>query len=119
VSSGFTFDTSNFTSAAHMERQLDRAIHATVKYWDGPIETHMKHHAPWTDRTTNARNGLFAIAKKLAKGIYVIILGHSVDYGIYLEEGTEHMRARPIIRPTMAEYGPKVVATLTKILDRL
>jgi hypothetical protein len=29
------------------------------------------------------------------------------------------MRARPIIRPTMAEYGPKVVATLTKILDRL
>jgi hypothetical protein len=117
VSSGFHLDTSHFTSAAHMQRQLERAIFATVKYWDGPIETHMKHNAPWTDRTTNARNGLFAVAKKLAKGVYAIILGHSVDYGIYLEEKNNGKYA--IIRPTMAEYSPRVIGTLTKILDRL
>jgi hypothetical protein len=29
------------------------------------------------------------------------------------------MKARPIIVPTMETYGPKVIKTLNKILDRL
>ena len=102
-----------------MDRKLNRAIFAVAKYYDGRAEAHMKHHAPWTDRTTNARNGLFAKAAKLAKGTYAIILAHSVTYGIYLENGTRKMRARPIIVPTMRLYAPKVMASLTKILDRL
>lgn len=123
MASSFTWDTSNFESPKHMEQKLQRALYATVKYWDGPAERHMKHNAPWTDRTTNARNGLFAIAQKSRRGImestFAIVLGHTVDYGVYLEEGTENMRARPIIRPTIALFSPKVIATLTKILDRM
>jgi HK97 gp10 family phage protein len=114
----FSFDTSKFHSVKVMEKELKRAVFATMKFYQGPAEAYMKHHAPWRDRTTNARNGLKARARKSAR-LFVLILFHTVDYGIYLERGTENMRARPIIRPTIAIYAPKVVVTLTKILDRL
>lgn len=121
--SSFTWDRSKFKDVTQMEDKLQRALYGVVKYWDGPVERYMKHNAPWNDQTTNARNGLFATAQKsggtVAESKFAIILGHSVDYGIYLEEGTENMSARPIIMPTIRIYAPKVVAMLTKIMDRL
>jgi HK97 gp10 family phage protein len=123
VASSFTWDTSKFKSVKHMEDKLQRALFGVVKYWDGPIEEHMKQNAPWNDRTTNARNGLSAVAQKsgatVAGSTFAIILSHSVDYGLYLEEGTENMSARPIIMPTIERYAPKVIGMLTKILNRL
>lgn len=115
----FSFDRSKFKSTKEMERKLQRAVFGVAKYWDGRIEAHMKQKAPWKDRTSNARNGLFANAVKKAKNVFAIILAHSVTYGIFLELGTRHMKARPIIVPTMQEYGPKVIKTLNKILNRL
>ncbi len=131
MGSSFSFDMSRFESPLHMEKKLQRALYGVVKYWDGPVERHMKHHAPWNDQTSNARNGLFATAQKshasIDESTFAIILAHTVDYGVYLEEGhdqqtkrgTIHVAARPIIMPTIRLYAPKVVATLTKILDRL
>lgn len=115
----FSFDRSGFKSTVEMERKLLRAIYGTTTYWDGRIEAHMKQKAPWKDRTTNARNGLFATAVKISRTVFAIILGHSVTYGIFLELGTQYMKARPIIVPSLEEFGPKVVRTLNKILDRL
>jgi HK97 gp10 family phage protein len=117
--SGFTLDRSKFKDPRHLDTKIERALFGVAKYWDGPIERHMKHNAPWHDRTTNARNGLAARAAKLGKGLYAIILSHAVDYGIYLEKGTRYMRARPIINPTIDIYAPKVMAFLTKLMDRL
>lgn len=102
-----------------MDKKLNRAGYGVCRYWDSRIEAHMKHKAPWKDRTTNARNGLFARAAKVSKRVFVIILAHSVTYGIYLERGTRYMRARPIIIPTLNTYGPKVMKTFQKILNRL
>lgn len=117
--SGFKMDTSRFKSGKHLDEKIERALYGVCKYWDGKVETHMKHNAPWTDRTTNARNGLAARAAKLGRGVFAIILSHAVDYGIYLEAGTEHMRARPIINPTINLYAPRVMAFCNKLLDRL
>jgi hypothetical protein len=102
-----------------LDGKIEKALLGVVTYWDGPIETHMKHNAPWHDRTTNARNGLAARGVKLAAQIFAIILSHAVDYGIYLEKGTRYMRARPIINPTIDLYGPKVMAFTHKLLDRM
>lgn len=118
MASSFRWDTSNFKSPKDMEAKLQRALHNVVKYWDGPVERHMKHNAPWQDRTTNARNGLFAVAQRL-RSSFAIVLGHTVDYGIYLEGKPENEGGRPIIMPTIKLYAPKVMSTLTKILDRL
>jgi hypothetical protein len=129
----FKFDTTKFKSPKIMDRKLNRAIFGVCRYYDGRVESSAKKKAPWKDRTTNARNGLFAQAAKLggtgfASNSFAIILAHSVTYGIYLELPHTHERADgteytigpfPIIMPTLEEYGPKVVKTLRKILDRL
>lgn len=118
--SGFTLQTAAMKSKVRrLDGKIEKALLGVVMYWDGPIETHMKHNAPWHDRTTNARNGLAARGVKLAAQTFAIVLSHAVDYGIYLEKGTRYMRARPIINPTIDLYGPKVMAFTRKLLDRL
>jgi len=119
LASGFTLDTSKFKNAKHLDLKMQRALYGVCKYWDGKVEAHMKHNAPWHDRTSNARNGLAARAARLGKNLFAIILSHAVDYGIYLEAGTENMRARPIINPTIGIYAPKVIRFTSKLLDRL
>ncbi len=132
MASSFEWDTSKFKSTRHMEEKLQRALYGVVKYWDGPAEEYMKQNAPWQDRTTNARNGLFATAQKsantIAASMFAIILGHSVDYGLYLELGHHHepeegdaydVPPYPIIMPTVELFAPKVMKTLTKIMNRL
>lgn len=120
MATDFSFKfTNGIEDAKVLDRKLNRAAFAVVKYWDGRAESHMKQKAPWKDRTTNARNGLSAKAVKLGAGVYAIILSHAVTYGIFLERGTRKMKARPIIIPTLAEYGPKVMRTFNKILNRL
>lgn len=120
MASSFSFDASNFKSGKDLDMRVQRALYGVVKYWDGPVEAYMKHNAPWTDRTTNARNGLSATAQRSGSAnTFAIVLSHSVDYGIYLELGTENMAARPIIMPTIRIYAPKVIKTLVKLLNRL
>lgn len=114
----FDFDRGKFVTQQQFDRRLNRAVFGVAKYWDGRVEAYMKQNAPWTDRTSNARNGLFAQAVKLGKD-FAIILAHSVTYGIFLEKGTRYMRARPIIVPAMELYAPKVMRTLSKILNRM
>lgn len=124
ATSGFSFDASGFKSTREMDRKLNRAIFGVAKYWDGRVEAYAKQHAPWTDRTSNARNGLHAEAVKLGgarfdANSFAIILAHAVTYGIYLETKRPADGGRPIIMPTIRIYAPKVMRTLTKILDRL
>ena len=123
MGSSFTWDISKFKNPRHMEEKLQRALYGVVKYWDGPTERWMKHNAPWTDRTTNARNGLFATAQKSSHRImsatFAIVLGHTVDYGIYLETKDENEGGRPIIWPAIQRFAPKVIGMLTKIMDRM
>lgn len=115
--SGFSFDTSKFKSGKHLDKKIQRAVFGVCKYWDGRVETHMKTKAPWTDRTTNARNGLAATAVKFGKTSFGIVLTHAVEYGIYLE--TIKSGKYAIIMPSVQLYAPKVIRTLNKIMDRL
>lgn len=114
--SGFTMDTSLFKSGRDLDRRLDRAIRGVCRFWDGRIEAAMKYGAPWTDRTSNARNGLSAEYEQV-NGNHGITLSHGVDYGIYLETIQEGKYA--IILPTIRTYAPKVIGTTTKLLDKL
>ena len=117
MASGFSMDTSKFKNAKHLDAKIDRAISGVMKYWDGPVEKYMKLNAPWTDRTTNARNGLKAEAVKGLKFEHSIVLSHAVDYGIYLETSNDGKYA--IIQPTIDVMGPKVIKFCTKLMDRL
>ncbi len=80
------------------------------------MQNSAKQNAPWTDRTGNARSGLFGTAEQdLARGIVTIYLSHSavLDYGVWLElaNGGRHQ----VIMPTLEAHLPELKAMLDEI----
>lgn len=65
-------------------KRLIAAVFRLAQEWARRIADDARRAAPWTNRTGNARRLLFGRAIKLAMGA-VIIIGHGVPYGIYLE----------------------------------
>lgn len=102
---------------AVLDERTDLGIAGVVEYWDSRIEAHMKIAAPWTDRTGNARAGLFAKAGHEKDQRHWIDLGHRVPYGIWLEIRWGGRYA--IVFPTLVMYGPKIMQTLNKLFARL
>jgi hypothetical protein len=64
-----------------------------------------KSNAPWADRTGAAREGLEVEVSKEG-GDIVITLGHSVEYGIWLELIQSGRFA--IIMPTLEKYAAEI-----------
>lgn len=94
----------------------NKVCFATLRYHEGRAESYAKLNAPWTDQTTNARNGLTAKSGRTGK-THWLVLAHRVPYGIYLE--TRWAGRYAIIMPTLIdEIGPSVMQTLQGILDR-
>lgn len=75
----------------------------------------MRRNAPWTDRTGNARSGLFSLAERAAHEIVIIHFshGHTVHYGKYLELSRSGRYA--IIQPTMERIYPEVIRQLNRL----
>lgn len=97
-------------------KQTKEAAWVTAQYMAPRVEAHMKTSAPWTDRTSNARNGLAARAYREADEIG-IVLYHQVPYGIYLETRFDGRYA--VIAPTMEEMGPEVMRMFDRLLERM
>lgn len=112
--------------------KLDAALSALMAYESTRTETYMRENAPWTDRTANARNGLFAkpvrsesvAGDKNALGQFMkagvhhgIVLFHTMPYGIFLE--TRWSGRYAIILPTIAEKAPDVMRGTQNIMRKL
>lgn len=91
---------------------MDRAISAAMSFHATRAVSYARQNAPWTDRTGNARNGLFAIASG-GGGKYRIDIGHSVPYGVWLE--VRWNGRYQIIRPTVEHEGAEVMRTVAQI----
>jgi hypothetical protein len=89
--------------------RIDRALTAAMAYHATRAVAYAKQNAPWTDRTSNARNALYARAER-ARPIYRIIVGHGMDYGIWLE--VRWSGRYSIIRPTVDAEAPAVMKTV-------
>jgi hypothetical protein len=111
--------------------RIDVAIDAVMEYEANEAQNDMRTYAPWTDRTTNARQGLFAQAGsedsaggRDAAGRFTsggskkfIVLYHTMPYGIWLELKNNGHYA--IILPTVQSAGPQVMASINKVLSAL
>jgi hypothetical protein len=96
-------------------QQVMHAANVTAQRSAPDVENYMKLNAPWTDQTTNARNGL--IARAFQEGDTVgIDLAHSVAYGIFLEVKWSGRYA--IIEPTIQAMGPVVMRRFERLLER-
>ena len=96
--------------------RADRFITAATAFHATRAASYARLNAPWRDRTSNARNGLFATAERDAPK-YRIIVGHSVPYGIWLE--VRFSGRYQIIRPTIDHEGPELMKTVQKMYATL
>lgn len=102
---------------AVLDDRLDRGVAGVVRQRAYIAEGWMKENAPWTDRTGNARSGLSAVTEHVRKVSHSIDLFYRVHYGIWLE--VRFAGKYSIIIPALTDQGPKLMRTLSKLLDRL
>lgn len=96
--------------------RVDRGLAAITERGATQSEGQMRLNAPWTDRTSNARNGLFA--KAFHEDLrHIVTLFHTVPYGIWLEVAND--KKYQIIMPTVLAQGRVIMATCQGLLDRL
>jgi hypothetical protein len=94
---------------------LNRALWLLALSYAPQIEAWMKQNAAWTDRTSNARQTLWAEAFDFTD-VVVLAFGHGVDYGVFLELANAGRYS--IIFPALDYFSPKIWADVEKILKR-
>lgn len=80
------------------------------------MQNSAKNNAPWTDRTGNARSGLFGTAETdMSKKMVIIYLSHSamLDYGVWLE--LAHGGKNSILIKTIERHLPELKSMLDDI----
>jgi hypothetical protein len=92
--------------AANYAIAIRRAVRQLAERYAVEIEQHMKDTAPWTDRSSNARQTLTARVEDAVTDMIEIQLRYGVDYGIYLELANGGRYA--IINPSIDLYGPQI-----------
>ncbi|MCA9874535.1 MAG: hypothetical protein H6659_18665 [Ardenticatenaceae bacterium] len=97
--------------AKAVEKYGDRvfvAILAVAQHIATQAQNDMRRNASWTDRTGNARNGLFSTANRAARDVVVLYLSHgtAIWYGVFLE--TRYAGKYAIIIPTMQRILPQL-----------
>jgi hypothetical protein len=97
--------------------KVHAAIGAAMKFHEPQVESYMKTNAVWTDRTSNARNGLTATYVFDAPSTHVIVCYHMMPYGIWLEIANAG-RFRIII-PTIINQGREVMLTIAGLLRKM
>lgn len=101
----------------NFDDRMRRAIQRSLEYQAARSETWMRTNAPWTDRTTNARNGLFAMVYPLFTNSWLLILSHSVHYGIYLEVSNSGRYA--VVRPAWLRANKQTMNLLSRAFTRM
>jgi len=111
----FVFDSLS-PSLQRMLPQVDAGVDLAMDFMRDHAETYARENAPWTDRTGNARNGLFVVHEKEPMVIHRLITYHTMSYGLWLEVRWSGRYA--IIGPTMFHTAPLLAVTLAESVKR-
>ena len=108
---GIRWSTPPSVLADAIDRYGDRVLQtvaAIAQYAATQMQNDAKAHAAWTDRTGNARTGLFGTSEAdFAEKVVTIYLSHgaTIDYGVWLE--LAHSGRYAVVMRTMpAHYEP-------------
>jgi len=116
---GFHWETPPEEAFPEMADAYVSAIHegvrAVAQRWAPEIETWMKQHAPWTDRTGNARQTLYTEVEDVANLMVNLILSHGVYYGIFLE--LKNAGKSAVVNPALGHFAPKIWADVKRMLS--
>lgn len=96
--------------------RADAAVDLVFDRYQSIFETKMRSGARWTDRTGNARSGLFARHDAQPMVKHELVLYGAMPYSIWLEVRWSGKYA--IIGPTMLELTPQMSADLAAAINR-
>jgi hypothetical protein len=99
----------------NIERYGDRAREAVdelLRYYERVIEAYAKQYAPWTDRTSNARQNLFAHVDRDGNSVR-LYLSHRVEYGIWLE--LKYSGRYAVILPTLQNHETAIMNSIRQL----
>jgi len=100
------------------DQKVKRIIAGQFLWAEGEAVTYAKRNAPWTDRTGNARAGLFAKASSIDRGMaFELVMAGSVFYQIFLE--TRFSGKYAILMPTVNYIGKLMLERIGHALQRL
>lgn len=78
------------------------------------IEKWMKENASWSDRTSNARQGLYAEVYELVDMMgYGVMFDHKMEYGFWLEFANQGRFG--IIAPALDRFGSQMFKDVKKL----
>jgi hypothetical protein len=97
-----------------LDKLIEARVGAVMDHFAAQMQASARSNAPWNDRTTNARNGLFA-KQVHDSNEWSIVLHHTVPYGVWLE--TRWNGKYAIIMPTINTYSPMVMKALSSVLN--
>lgn len=86
------------------EQRLRAKFKALGDHYGARMEAYARPSAPWRDRSTHARQGLFGEAREFADKLRIRI-SHTEDYGTYLELANSGKYA--ILEPTAKKHAPE------------
>ena len=116
---GVRWETPPSALAQAVERYGDRvltAVAAVAQYAATQMQNQAKADATWTDRTGNARTGLFGTSEAdFARHVVTIYLSHgaTIDYGLWLEIANSGTYA--VIMRTMETHYQDVMDMLREV----
>lgn len=114
---GFSLSTTKLSAQlSTLDDRINRGIAAAFEYQAPRSTARMRTGARWTDRTGNARSGLFT-ATKHEGGKHTLLLSQGVSYGIYLE--TRFSGRYAIVRPEIRLAADDIQRLIGKILPNL
>lgn len=96
--------------------KIERRVNATMLFGAAKGMAYMKENAPWTDRTTNARNGLHT-QPYVADKSKTITFSHTMNYGIWLEVANNGKYQ--IIMPSVLHTGKQIMRSLNNTLGNM
>lgn len=116
--SGITWQRPPSALAADIEaygRRVEAAVAAVGEFIAPKLEADAKAHARWTDRSSQARQGLTGVSE-VAEHIVTIYLYHKAAHGVFLEmEGEEPDPEWGIIPETLLAHYGETMALLARI----
>lgn len=114
ASSGILFEPGDFEqNLEQFDDHVLESVETVLEFYRDRAVTQMRQNASWTDRTGNARNGLAGDVTSDSSG-GVLVLYHTVPYGIWLEIRWSGRYA--IVGPTMNEIGPKIMSMIAQLV---
>lgn len=118
MASGVSWDDEEIARRLNsMPARIDAGLTAVIEREAPQSETYMKSHARWTDQTGNARQGLSARPERRRLETYMVVLFHTVSYGIWLEVRFSGRYA--IIDPALRQRGEATMVSASRLFERI